>query len=153
MRKDLQVASLLKRLGLMFAAAMLVIVAAGGMSPVAAHGGHDHHPVQPSVSAASAAPIATREAAVIDRVSVGRQSSDSSHRQFIAAHTELPPPATTPGTCCCGSVACHAGVPASQATFLDGERFSEKVELRPVIGAAKTIPGGIERPPRGLAPL
>lgn len=56
-------------------------------------------------------------------------------------------------TCCCGSIACHAGMNAPTLTVTNPWTLAAKVELPPVLALAGAVPGGIERPPRGSIPL
>jgi len=54
-------------------------------------------------------------------------------------------------TCCCGSLACHAGVMTVLVTIDDPYRLGERLRPRPVIASVRAALDGIERPPR--APL
>jgi hypothetical protein len=54
-------------------------------------------------------------------------------------------------TCCCGSLACHAGVMAALVTIDNPYRLGERLRLRPVLASLRATLDGIERPPR--APL
>jgi hypothetical protein len=54
-------------------------------------------------------------------------------------------------TCCCGSLACHAGVMAALVTIDNPYRLGERLRLRPVLASVRATLDGIERPPR--APL
>jgi hypothetical protein len=53
--------------------------------------------------------------------------------------------------CCCGSIACHAGVAATVSNISDPYRFGERLATPPVLALAKSDQGGIERPPRMAA--
>jgi len=55
--------------------------------------------------------------------------------------------------CCCGGIACHAGMAAPPLTLTDPWTLGAKVELPPVLAFAGAVPGGLERPPRGSFPL
>jgi hypothetical protein len=85
--------------------------------------------------------------------SVGGSEVDrvGSHPDATPANEPVEP--ADQGTCCCGSVACHAGMDASTLTLTDPWTLAAKVELPPVLALAGAVPGGIERPPRGSIPL
>jgi hypothetical protein len=52
--------------------------------------------------------------------------------------------------CCCGGIACHAGMDIPTLTTMDHFVFGGMVQLSPVSAMAGAKPDGIERPPRGL---
>jgi hypothetical protein len=51
-------------------------------------------------------------------------------------------------TCCCGSLACHAGVMAAFVTIVNPYRLGERLRPRPVLASVRATLDGIERPPR-----
>lgn len=73
--------------------------------------------------------------------------------QLDATPADEPVAPVDQSTCCCGSVACHAGMAAPTLTVADPWAPAAKVELPPVLALAGAVPGGIERPPRGGIPL
>jgi hypothetical protein len=57
------------------------------------------------------------------------------------------------GTCCCGGIACHAGMTAPILVVTEPWAPSGKIELSPVLALAGAVADGIERPPRSAVPL
>jgi hypothetical protein len=51
-------------------------------------------------------------------------------------------------SCCCGSVACHAGVMAALLTIDNPYRLGQRWRPRPARAAVPAARDGIERPPR-----
>ncbi len=51
-------------------------------------------------------------------------------------------------TCCCGSLACHAGVMAAFVTIGHPYRLGERLRPRPVLASVRATLEGLERPPR-----
>lgn len=158
---------------------VLVVFAAmvGGLPSVAwAHNGHEHGvaggdtvvgPVDPAVDAERAlacgqwvtqAPAVSRTTvsplqAPVDR---GKNDRDGCVADVSADLVTTPANPLQPfhqGNCCCGSIACHVGVDALALGVPHRYRFSERVELPPVLAMVGAIRGGIERPPRMSIPL
>ena len=121
-----------------------------GSAPVHAHAGHNHaskEAVAAQLPVRTPAPIGPFVSAG-DRVST--HVTDSLWPNM--ASTESPPPLQS-GTCCCGSIACHAGLNAPAIDLFHPRRFGQRMRPARVVGAAKTVAGGVERPPRGLVTL
>jgi hypothetical protein len=127
-----------------------VFVLIGGTAPASAHAGHDH--AAASSDATPAKIVSEVKAIALAQSAEPEATSQTGGRVFVESAAKIPQPLQQ-GSCCCGSVACHAAVAAAQAGPLNRERFNEKVDLPPVIGAAKTNSSGIDRPPRGSGPL
>jgi hypothetical protein len=160
---------------------VVVAALMGGLPSVAwAHLGHDHT-VQSSVerpvgsSTAVRRVIATMHAEhavgsahpVLDRL--GALSITASATEYPITPSEADRlydglradlgalPAKIPGQplqqtdCCCGGIACHAGMDIPTLIATDPLVFSDRVELSPVSAMAGAMPDGIERPPRGMS--
>lgn len=159
---------------------MLVALAAGFPCAAWAHPGHEHG-TQPPVGAVlvlDRVTLATDvgqplrldhltlhgfDASAISasperRIAHPDKSGEDSHfadlrRNLDAAPAHKPVQPVHESTCCCASVACHAGVDVPTLTVTDPWGSADKVELPPVLALAATIPGGIERPPRSAIAL
>jgi hypothetical protein len=137
-----------------FCAALVaaLLLLAGGAAPAMAHAGPDHRP-SAATTMLPEMPIPMMQvvaeagnAGVLDRAETGA----------MAVLTDLPGKAPLPlqqGNCCCGSIACHAGMVASFVDTTHRYSFSEWVRPRPDYALTGTEAGGIERPPRGNIPL
>jgi hypothetical protein len=75
------------------------------------------------------------------------------HHELSAALTKQSTPLLHQGSCCCGSVACHAGVDLPVVNLAEHCAFSDKIELPPGLALTGAVPGGIERPPRSAVSL
>ena len=67
---------------------------------------------------------------------------------YLAPAPSKAPQPLHAGNCCCGSIACHAGVEAPAMPLLAWCSLSQKYDLPAVLPMAKSEWGGIERPPR-----
>jgi hypothetical protein len=160
------------RLIALLSAALAGLLLSTLIAPASAHPGHRHgmsSPAHRSAPASSAitAPAQTDRAAVAETRSSTTVDAPKegpfgqpSHRpqpdgveDDLAARDGKPPAPLHQGNCCCGSVACHAGVPAAVQGAREPSMRSEKLDLPPVRAVARTEQGGIERPPRGRMPL
>jgi hypothetical protein len=147
-------AKLTALLGAMLAGFLVLV---GGAAPASAHAGHNH---SRNATAQAPAPV------VVDHEAIGATVPDEIGAT-VPDETESPPgetgsqndltttPAKIPapvhqGNCCCGSIACHAGVEPPAAAAIKDVRVSARVEPVPVSGTAKFNPHGIDRPPRSL---
>jgi hypothetical protein len=140
-------------LGALLAGFLLLI---SGSAPVSAHAGHNHGSTG-VVSYHFATPInvAVENLATADHRTGGQALDGPGPTRIGQPVTDL---MTTSGStpqplqldnCCCGSFGCHAGVSAPLMNLSDQYRCGERVRLVPVLGAAKSVQIGIERPPRG----
>src|SRR5262245_19136785 len=131
----------------------------GHSAPARAHAGHNHSPnevvapqspvhaptpIEPFVTAGDCASMQTT-----DPLPPRTASILCVHPMRIAASPEP----LYPGACCCGSIACHAGLDAPAVDLFHPRRFGQRMRLPRVLGVAKTVKGGVERPPRGPATL
>jgi hypothetical protein len=128
-------------------AGFLVLV--GGAVPASAHAGHDHARV---ATMQPPAPVAVDVEAIAATVpdeaqSPSREGGSQAHLTTTPAKTPAP---VQQGNCCCGSIACHAGVEAPAPIAVERPMLSAKLEPMPVSGTAKSDPHGIDRPPRAL---
>jgi hypothetical protein len=127
-----------------------------GSSPVYAHAGHSHAARQTATAASRAvdAPAAIESFGAAED-GVGRQVTDRPQPiQDSNASIDLTRAADTPerlrlDACCCGSIACHAGVGASVANVWPPYRLGQRMRPAPVLGVPKAVQSGVERPPRG----
>jgi hypothetical protein len=159
---------------------VLVALAAGFPAAAWAHAGHERG-VQPSSASAVSTAVAVGQAAdsrhslkpgQLTAEGFTDSTSPLSGQRIAHAAKSLggiplgragspldATPANEPAepvdqnTCCCSGIACHAGVAASTETVADPWTLAAKIELPPVLALAGAVPGGIERPPRGSAPL
>lgn len=160
---------------------LLVLVAAltGGLPSVAwAHAGHDHGAL--SSQSSQQRPVWTVVDSIIRTIHIehvldsthsvlqsltvvvgthssshtyaGGSSGDWRAYSAVVVPAEVPDQPLGQHDCCCGGVACHAGmdIPAQGATRLF--IASKRVDLSPVSTIAGLIPAGIERPPRPGTP-
>jgi hypothetical protein len=117
-----------------------IILLFGGANRALAHAGHDH---------GSAADTSIQASVVVDA------------EQFLPvdnlpglAGAELTGTPTKPSlplhqaNCCCGSVACHAGVAGAHMDISHPYDSGERLALRLEVGLIKAGSDGIERPPR-----
>jgi hypothetical protein len=128
-----------------------------GAVPAHAHAGHAHRTtaasvkpvtVQPAAEEPLTEPVAAMVAPSEQAANAGVIDVESLERDARASPTRSHRPLHQ-GNCCCGSIACHAGVAAAAADVTDPYQVGERIALRPVPGMATAKPGGIERPPRG----
>jgi hypothetical protein len=156
--------------------ALVVLVALGLPAAAWAHASHEHG-AQPSSAQAVSPPVVPVKQAADSRhafkpgflVSLASPSSgqriahaakDIGGSQVGRVGSQLDAtPANEPvepvdqGTCCCGGVACQAGIDAPTLAVTEPWTLAAKVELPAVLALAGAVPGGIERPPRGGIPL
>jgi hypothetical protein len=146
--------------------ALAVLFALAGGLPAAAwaHAGHEHKPgavrhyvaqlpaAQATVSrddvkAAELTAIPTHSVVRHSREHQVAQTGDGSCRVRVdRAQARLD---TIPlGTCCCGGIACHAGMTAPILAVTEPWAPSGRIELAPVAAFAGAVADGIERPPR-----
>jgi hypothetical protein len=83
--------------------------------------------------------------------SAGRSQVDRS--RLGATPADGPAEPVDQNSCCCGGLACHAGMAAPTLTVTDPWTLAAKIVSPPVLALAGAVPGGIERPPRGSIPL
>jgi hypothetical protein len=126
-----------------------LLLLVGGAKVAAAHPGHDHAPA--AVSAPHAAVQMPAEAAE-QRDSQHLAVLEGSVQSWAGVHLSTKP-ATAPqplhaGNCCCGSIACHAGVQGPDTPFVHRYSSSQRFDLPRVLPMPKSPWGGIERPPR-----
>lgn len=152
-----------------------LVLVLGSPTPALAHAGHNHAhnsagatpaapPLVPVIHAATPA-VVTAQPLLAPQLAPGLTAHPVAPRQQLApAQGRL---AVTGGlaakaqtgpveplhqdTCCCGSLACHAGVMAAFVTIVNPYRLGERVRSRPVLAFVWATLDGIERPPR--APL
>jgi hypothetical protein len=119
-----------------------------GAAPASAHAGHDHFQ---SAAVQAPAPVAETFKAIPATASdedVQSLALDAgSHADLTTTPNKTPAPLHQ-GNCCCGSIACHAGVEAAVPVAVKPFGLSAKVELVPAASMAKFNPHGIDRPPR-----
>jgi hypothetical protein len=159
---------------------VLVALAAGFPSAAWAHAGHEHGTQAPVGIAVALDPVlfatdvgqplrldnlmlrgldASATSPSPER-KIAHPSKSAGDNLFVGLHGHLDAaPAGNPiqplyqVTCCCGSVACHAGVDAPTLIVADPWTLAAKVESPPVPALAGAVLGGIERPPRDGIPL
>lgn len=142
--KWLRVFQLPNKLALLCAMLAAVFVVAGPTLPAAAHGIHEHITAvgAPAFGGASAGGLA-------------KDSLDHSMKMQVGtAEPDAPDDgAGQPrgGACCCGSVACHAGVTLVMPFVAPPLQPGARVEPSLSSSWPQTVPMGLERPPRGLA--
>jgi len=127
----------------------------GNASPANAHAGHSHRETADSAEQTVAIAPADEESLTendtaaplaqaardgkggVDAPEIGVSVSLAKHHQPI--HN---------GNCCCGSIACHAGVATHVINVTDPYRLGEHLVLPPVVACIGASQDGIERPPR-----
>jgi len=129
--------------GVFFAALLAaILLVLGGANRAHAHPGHDH--------SAEATPLAT-VTAVLDEWQIG-PSAATPDLPFLGTEvTYAPDKPSAPqhqGNCCCGSIACHAGVATPVIDVADPYRLAERLLPPPLIAWIRGPQDGIERPPR-----
>ena len=139
-----------KRLALCTAIVAGLLMLAGGASPVSAHAGHDHGPPVVAERAPSKAPVAVQ---LPDKSEMGVNCLVAPIDVASASNRPKAPQPAHQTNCCCGSVACHAGVVAPLTQMSESNIFSERLEPRPEAALSGTIADGIDRPPRESLPL
>ena len=128
-----------------FLGALLLLIGSPGIAK--AHVGHDHQArasVHPGVRGAMTAAPATG-------VDLQPSVELPAVRHHAASEPGGVPQPLHERDCCCGSVACHAGVAAPAVGVAPSYVTAEKLLIPPLPGAPKALAGGIERPPRGQA--
>jgi len=125
-----------------------------GSDPVYAHGGHDHGSKQPAAAQGASVNTAAIEAfhATDDRVN-GPAADGPTRIQAISAGVDLTRDAETPlslssDRCCCGSSACHMGVTVPSTNVFPAYRHGQRMRPPLVLGAARAVQTGSDRPPR-----
>src|SRR5262249_10990989 len=127
-------------------------------APLCAHTGHDHTSKE---VAAAQLPAFTADGILSFAASGERASAQATDRlrpvRARDAGNDLTRAADTPQplseACCCGSIACHVGVSAPVINVFHPYRFGQRMRPAAVLGVAKAVQGGIERPPRAPIPL
>ena len=140
-----------KLIGLLAAVLTGFFILLGGAAPASAHAGHDHSQnaaVQEAPTPVVGAFMAMAATAPDQEVQSPTRE-DGSHFDLTTSPSKIPAPVHQ-GNCCCGSIACHAGVEAAVPIAVKPFGPSAKVELVPAAGMAKFNPHGIDRPPRSL---
>ena len=127
---------------------------AGAPNVASAHPGHNH------VRALAAAPSPSRisvgheparrirQQGALLQSRVVKRSVQNGVAVRLAPAPPKPPQPLHAGNCCCGSIACHAGVEAPTVPLLAWCSLSQKFDLPAVLPMPKSVWGGIERPPR-----
>jgi len=125
-----------------------------GFSPAYAHGGHDHGSKQPAAAQGGSVNTAAIEAfhATDDRVN-GPPADGSQRIQAMSAGVDLARDAETPLSlclerCCCGSSACHTGVTVPSTNVFPEYRIGQRMRPPLVLGTARAVQTGSDRPPR-----
>jgi hypothetical protein len=127
--------------------------------PLCAHTGHNHGSKE--VAAAQLPAFAADE--ILSFAASGEGTSaqatdplrpatvrDAANDLTRARAAETPQPLSE--ACCCGSIACHVGVSAPIMNLFHPYRLGQRMRPAAVLGAAKAVQGGIERPPRAPIP-
>ena len=127
-------------LALLLGAILLLV---GSWSPALAHAGH-HHPAAETAAPALGSPAALRRHAPVE--TPARPPLASTHG---AKAPQAPLDLLPPETCCCSSLACHAGAMAPPFCLSDPYRAGERVGEETTVACLGAAPDGIERPPRG----
>jgi len=124
-------------------AAILLVL--GSASRAHAHPGHDH-----STEATSPATLAVAP----DDWQIG-PSEAAPDLPFLSTEVIYAPDKPTApqhqGNCCCGSIACHAGVATPVMDVADPYRLAERLLPPPLIAWIRGPQDGIERPPRAAS--
>lgn len=117
-----------------------ILLLFGGARPALAHAGHDHGPAAHSVI----------QAFILGDTEqfVQAHEAPGSARYALAGVPAKPFLPLHQANCCCGSVACHAGVAAPHTNISDPYSCGERLALPPVTGLVNTASDGIDRPPR-----
>jgi hypothetical protein len=161
--------------------ALVVLFALMGGLPAAAwaHAGHEHKPgpavrhyvaqLPAAQATASRGDVKAGELTAIATHSVERHSRehqvaqtgdgrcsvrmDRAQARLDTIPLEGPAEPIGLGTCCCGGIACHAGMTAPIPAVMEPWAPSGRIELAPAPALAGTVTDGIERPPRSAVPL
>jgi len=121
-----------------------------------AHPGHHHGPPaahSPTRAPVAVAPAAASEEHASQRPEVLKRSGPNWADVHLASSRPKAPQPFHANNCCCGSIACHAGVEPSAAPLVDPSSLTQRFVLPPVLPMAGGVWGGIERPPRGPVAL
>jgi len=125
---------------------------AGAPNVATAHPGHHHGP--PAARSPTRAPVAVAPAAASEEhASQLKRSGPNWADVHLASNRPKAPQPFHANNCCCGSIACHAGVAPSAAPLVDRSTLTQRFVLPPVLPMAGGVWGGIERPPRGPVAL
>jgi hypothetical protein len=132
--------------GVIFAALLAaILLVLGSANRAHAHPGHDH-----STDATLPATVAV----VPDEWQIG-PSEVARDLPFLGTEvTHVPDKPSAPqhqGNCCCGSIACHAGVATPVIDVADPYRAAERLLPPPLIACIRGHKDGIERPPRAAS--
>src|SRR5262245_9324994 len=132
--------------GIFFAALLAaILLVLGSANRAHAHAGHDH--------STEATPPAT-VAVVSDEWQIG-PSEAAPDLPFLGTEVTYAPDKPSPplhqGNCCCGSIACHAGVATPVIDVADPYRLAERLLPPPPIAWIRGPQDGIERPPRAAS--
>ena len=125
---------------------------AGAPNLATAHPGHHHAPPaprSPTPAPVAVAPAAASEHHAGQRPKVLERSGPNWADVHLASQHPKAPQPLHANNCCCGSIACHAGVEPSAAPLVDSSSLTQRFVLPPVLPMAGGVWGGIERPPRG----
>jgi hypothetical protein len=129
--------------GVVFAALVAaILLVLGSANSAHAHAGHDH-----STDATGPATLAV----ISDEDEIGRTGAALDLPSLDNEVTYAPDKPSVPqhqGNCCCGSIACHAGVETPALDVADPYRLAERLLPPPLIGWVRGPQDGIERPPR-----
>lgn len=124
------------KIAILFLALLTGFLLLFGVDQAVAHARHDHAP----------------HAAARADFEIGRYAP--AERKFEALQEEAADTPNAPmqpvhdGNCCCGSLACHAGVTVRAMNVFNLRQLGERLGLPVVMTLAITLSGGIERPPR-----
>lgn len=141
----LRVFQLPNKLALLCAMLAAVFAVIAGALPAVAHGIHDHATAVLGVSTVGGATAADS----------GNEARD--HRLKMQVATVEPDVTDNGageargGACCCGSVACHAGVTLAMPLVAPPLQLGARVEPPLSSSRQQTVPMGLDRPPRDPA--
>lgn len=107
-----------------------------------AHAGHEH-------STEAARPITLT--VILDEGQIGPSEAAPKLPSLDMEVTYAPDKPSAPqhqGNCCCGSIACHAGVSTPAIDVTNPYRLAERLLPPPLVAWIRGPQDGIERPPR-----
>lgn len=119
----------------------ILLLVGSWSSPALAHAGHHHPTAAPALGAVP--PAALRQPAPVE--APARPPLGSPHG---AKAPQAPLDLLPPETCCCSSLACHAGVMAPPFCLSDPYRPGERLGDASTVACVGAAQDGIERPPR-----
>ena len=129
--------------GIFFAALLsAILLVLGSANHAHAHTGHDH-------SSEATPPVSV--AVAPDELQIGSSEAGPNLPFLNTVVTYAPDKPSAPqhqGNCCCGGIACHAGVATPIVDVADPYRHAERLLLPPLIAWIRGPQDGIERPPR-----